>query len=83
VGQRAHKTIKNRKVKLSRHDSRLFNCKSDLLLVMPTLGEFPRGVETVRGYFLSGPCGAFVPPSPEYLYAGRLIFGGPFGAVNQ
>jgi len=37
--QRSHKTVENGKVKLSRHDSRLSNCKSDLLLVVPTLGD--------------------------------------------
>src|SRR6266853_6834873 len=55
VGQRAHETIEDRKVKLACHDSRLIDGDSDLLLMVPALGELAGGVEPVCGFFLSSP----------------------------
>src|SRR6267154_6163812 len=55
VGLCAHETIEDRKVKLARHDSRLIDGDSDLLLMVLALGELAGGVEPVCGFLLSSP----------------------------
>jgi len=55
VRQAAQEAVENRVVKIGCHDARALSGFADLLLMMPALGEFARGVEPVERGRFAGP----------------------------
>src|SRR5437016_12513149 len=70
--QSTQKTIQDGIVEFASHDAGLFYGESDLLLVMPALGQFARGVKPVCGFFFASP--AYAVGSQRIRIAGSVVF---------